>query len=62
MIEALDNLVLDGTIERLARGKVPRDGVKAILAPTTAPAHKQRSADAFPISNVEILNVRIVHR
>ena len=62
MIEALDNLVLDGTIERLARGKVPRDRVKAILAPATAPTHKQRSTNAFPISNVEILNIRVVHR
>ena len=62
MVEALDNLVLDGTIERFTRGKVPRDGVKAILAPATAPAHKQRSTNAFPISNVEIFNVRVVHR
>ena len=62
MIETLDNFVLDGAIERLARSKVPRDRVKAVLAPTTAPTHKQRSTNAFPISNVEILNVRVVHR
>ena len=62
MIETLDNLILDGAIERLASGKVPRDRVKTILAPTTAPAHKQRSTNAFSISNVEILNVRVVHR
>ena len=62
MIETLDNLVLDGTIERLTRSKVPRNRVKAILAPTTAPAYKQRSTNAFSISNVEILNVRVVHR
>ena len=62
MIETLDNLILDGAIERLARSKVPRDRVKAILAPTTAPAHKQRSTNAFTISNIEILNVRVVHK
>ena len=62
MVKTLDNLVLDGVIERLARSKVPRDRVKAVLAPTTAPTHKQRSTNAFPISNVEILNVRVVHR
>ena len=62
MVETLDNLILDGAIEWLARGKVPRDGVKAVLAPTTAPTHKQRSTNTFPISNVEILNVRVVHR
>ena len=62
MIEALDNLILDGTIEGLARSKIPRDRVKAVLAPTTASTHKQRSTDAFPIGNVEILNVRVVHK
>ena len=62
VIEALDYLILDATIEGLARSKVPRDRVKAVLAPTTAPAHKQRSTNAFPIGNVEILNVRVVHR
>ncbi len=62
MVKTVDNLVLDGTVERFTRGKVPRDGVKAILAPTTAPTHKQRSTNTFPISNVEILNVRVVHR
>ena len=62
MVETLDNLVLDGTIERLARSKVPRGRVKAVLAPTTASTHKQRSTNAFTIGNVEILNVRVVHK
>ena len=48
MVETLDNLVLDGAIERLTRSKVPRNRVKAVLAPTTAPTHKQRSTDASP--------------
>ena len=62
MVETLDDLVLDGAIKGLARSKIPRNRVKAVLAPTTAPAHKQRSTNTFPISNVEILNVRVVHR